>query len=276
MRKTSSGANTYFIYDEAGHLIGEYDNAGDLIQETVWFGGIPVAVLKPNGSGGINHFYIHTDHLNTPRRISRPSDNTIVWRWDSDPFGTSAANEDPDSDTNLFVYSLRFPGQYFDSETGLHYNYYRDYDPQTGRYVESDPIGLNGGLNTYAYAKSDPLSLADPSGLDSRAEPRPCIVCWPFGDPHTRPPEGWLEEEWWEDFKDGAKNIGEAIKDWCTSGDESIMLAEQETLTAAEEEAIRAKNAGKPYDQAAYNRARQKQIKNEKYAKQRNKRKRGA
>lgn len=268
VRKATSGSSTYFAYDEAGHLVGEYDNSGNLIEETVWLGDTPVATLKPNG-GGVNLFYVHTDHLNTPRKISRPSDNVVIWRWDGDPFGTTAANQDPDSDSNLFVYNLRFPGQYLDAETGLHYNYYRDYDPATGRYPQSDPIGLDGGLNTYAYVKSNPLSLTDPSGLDSRAEPAPCVGCWYVP---TRPPGGWYEEDFGEfckDVWDGAKNIGRSILD-------DIMMAEQETLTAAEEEAIRAKNSGKPYDQAAYNRARQKQIKNEKYAKQRNKQKRGA
>lgn len=83
-------------------------------------------MLKPAVGGGIDIFYIHTDHLNTPRRITRPSDDVIVWRWDSDPFGATAANEDPDGDTIVFAYHHRFPGQYFDAETGLHYNYYRD------------------------------------------------------------------------------------------------------------------------------------------------------
>lgn len=164
VKKTTSGSSTYFVYDEAGHLVGEYDNSGNLVQETVWFGDTPVATLRPNG-GGVNLFYIHTDHLNTPRRISKPSDNIVVWRWDSDPFGTSAVNEDPDGNATLFFYNLRFPGQYFDAETGLHYNYFRDYDPATGRYPQSDPIGLNGGLNTYAYLDSDPLSSVDPLGL---------------------------------------------------------------------------------------------------------------
>jgi RHS repeat-associated protein len=165
VKKQSSAATTYFAYDEAGHLLGEYDAAADLIQETVWLGDIPVAVLKPNGGSGISVFYVHTDHLNTPRRITRPSDNAIVWRWGSDPFGATAANEDPDGDTVTFVYQLRFPGQYFDSETGLHYNYFRDYDAVTGRYVQSDPIGLEGGINTYGYVRSNPVSFADPSGL---------------------------------------------------------------------------------------------------------------
>jgi RHS repeat-associated protein len=162
VKKTTSGSSRYFVYDEAGHLVGEYDNAGNLIQETVWLGDTPVATLRPNG----DHFYVHTDQLNTPRRISRPSDDVVVWRWDSDPFGTTSANEDPDGDSNLFAYGLRFPGQYFDSETGLHYNYMRDgYDPGVGRYTQSDPIGLAGGTNTYAYALGNAVQYFDPDGL---------------------------------------------------------------------------------------------------------------
>lgn len=217
VRKTAGGASIYFVYDEAGHLLGEYDNAGTLIQETIWFEDIPVVVLKPNGSGGVNVFYLHTDHLNIPRRISRPSDNVVVWRWDSDPFGTSAANEDPDGDSNLFTYNLRFPGQYLDTETGLHYNYFRDYDPATGRYPQSDPIGLRGGLNTYAYARTNPLSRIDPLGLaDTTDTPwwdRPGIPGLP---PMERPPGGWYEEgwlkDWLKDVADGAQNIW----NWCT------------------------------------------------------------
>jgi RHS repeat-associated protein len=145
-------------------------------------GDIPVATLQPNGTGGVNVFYVHTDHLNTPRRISRPSDNVIVWRWDSDPFGTSAATEDPDGDSNLFAYHLRFPGQYFDAESGVHYNYYRDgYDPAVGRYTQSDPIGLRGGLNTYAYGLGDPISEIDPLGLASRERTAPSPSLFPPG-----------------------------------------------------------------------------------------------
>jgi RHS repeat-associated protein len=112
----------------------------------------------------VDLYYVHTDHLNTPRRISRPSDNAILWRWDSDPFGSTAANEDPDGDTVALNYHFRFPGQYLDAESGLSYNYFRDYDPVIGRYIQSDPIGLAGGTDTYAYVANRPTMLTDPTG----------------------------------------------------------------------------------------------------------------
>jgi len=109
-------------------------------------------------------YYIHPDHLNTPRLIA-DSTGTTVWRWDQgEPFGNDVPNNNP-SGAGAFDFPLRFPGQYFDRETNLAYNYFRDYDPGIGRYVESDPIGLNGGINTYAYAKDSPLINKDPKGL---------------------------------------------------------------------------------------------------------------
>lgn len=114
--------------------------------------------------------YIHTDHLGTPREIT-DENNTTLWSWMSDPFGKTAANDDVDGDGQTFEFNLRFAGQYYDVETGLHYNYFRDYDPSTGRYVQSDPIGLAGGLNTYGYVGGNPLYWNDPFGLayfDSR------------------------------------------------------------------------------------------------------------
>ena len=88
-----------------------------------------------------------------------------MWRWDQqEPFGNNPADENP-SGLGVFDLPLRLPGQMYDAETVLHYNYYRDFDPSLGRYVESDPIGLRGGLNTYAYVESDPMNSRDPLGL---------------------------------------------------------------------------------------------------------------
>ena len=88
-----------------------------------------------------------------------------MWKWEnSDPFGANLPNENP-SGLGAFAFNLRFPGQYYDQEMGTHYNYFRDYDPATGRYVQSDPIGLIAGLNTFAYVDGNPISGLDFFGL---------------------------------------------------------------------------------------------------------------
>jgi RHS repeat-associated protein len=155
-----------FAYDTQGHLLGEYDGTGQLIQEIVWFGDLPIAVLKPAvpPGTGIDVFYVHADHLGTPRQLSRPGDNQVLWSWEGEAFGNTPPNPNP-TGQGEFVFNLRFPGQYADTETGLHYNYFRNYDPATGRYIESDPIGLAGGINTYGYVNGDPLKYIDPLGL---------------------------------------------------------------------------------------------------------------
>ncbi len=155
-------AEIFFEYGEQGQLIGEYNLDGSVRQEIIYLGSTstPIAVIKSDVL-----YYIFTDHLSTPRVIT-DINNTTVWSWHSEPFGITAANDDPDQDGTKFTFNHRFAGQYYDSETGLHYNYFRDYDPATGRYPQSDPIGLAGGLNTYAYVGSNPLSYIDPLGLD--------------------------------------------------------------------------------------------------------------
>jgi RHS repeat-associated protein len=164
IEKATSSPTSLYIYDEAGHLLGEYDGSGNLIEETVWLGDIPVATLRPNGSS-VTINYVHTDHLNTPRKVTRSSDNALEWRIDQDPFGTATPNQNPSS-LGTFIYNLRFPGQLYMAETGLNYNYLRDYDPQVGRYVESDRLGLFGGsFSTYSYANDNPVMYIDPFGL---------------------------------------------------------------------------------------------------------------
>lgn len=159
---------SFYVYDGQSNLLGEYDAGGLPVQETIYFGDLPIAVIKPGtGTRPPAIHYIYADHLQTPRVITRASDNTMVWRWDqADPFGLYQPNENP-SGVGVFTYNPRFPGQLFDKETNNHYNYFRDYDPQTGRYIQSDPIGLQGGINTYAYVESNPLSQYDPRGLAS-------------------------------------------------------------------------------------------------------------
>lgn len=118
-------------------------------------------------------YFVHTDHLNTPRLITNQA-GQAVWRWDQgEPFGDSLPNENP-SGLGIFTCNLRLPGQYFDQETGLHYNYFRDYDPGTGRYAQSDPIGLNGrSFSTYGYVNGNPLKYIDSRGLEAELCSRP-------------------------------------------------------------------------------------------------------
>jgi RHS repeat-associated protein len=148
-------------------------------------------------------FYVHADHLGTPRTVTRstvatganaPSSatstspgaiNKAVWRWDSDPFGTSLGNSQPTENPQLitgtqtlqqaasFKQNLRFPGQLADGESAKNYNYFRDYDPSVGRYTTSDPLGLVGGINTFAYVENSPLTRVDPSGLIAIPIPAP-------------------------------------------------------------------------------------------------------
>lgn len=167
--KTVGGVTTVFVYDEQGHLLGEYDGSGNLIEETVWLENLPVATLRPTGAQGnptpTSIYYVHADHLGSPRDVTRPSDNVLMWQWDNvDPFGANAANTNP-AGQGPFVYNLRFPGQYYDAETGTNYNYFRDYDSVIGRYEQSDPIGLRGGANTYGYVGANPIQSSDPTGL---------------------------------------------------------------------------------------------------------------
>lgn len=164
IKKTGPLGTTIFMYDEAGHLLGEYTAAGTMLQETVWLGDLPIATLRPT-SGTAAVYYIHTDQLGTPRKITNNNSAlTLRWRWDPTPFGEGVAEDSPTGLTSV-KYNLRFPGQYFDEESNLNYNYFRDYDPAIGRYLESDPIGLRGGTNTYAYMLGDPIGRVDPTGL---------------------------------------------------------------------------------------------------------------
>jgi RHS repeat-associated protein len=105
------------------------------------------------------------DHLGTSQRLTNAQGET-TWRMVSESFGKTFVDTTlAPTTTGTTTNNLRFPGQYEDVETNTHYNYFRDYDPQTGRYIQSDPIGLKGGLNTYAYVDGMPLTLSDPKGL---------------------------------------------------------------------------------------------------------------
>ncbi len=108
--------------------------------------------------------YLNTDGVGTPR-IGTDVAKNVVWRWDGEAFGETAPTQAVPSGAYPVIVNLRNPGQYADQETGLFYNMARYYNPQAGRYISSDPTGLGGGLNTYAYADSSPLGVSDELGL---------------------------------------------------------------------------------------------------------------
>jgi RHS repeat-associated protein len=167
----TSGANHY-AYDEQGRLIGEYDATGGPIQETVYLGDTPVAVLVSAQVGteyitGV--YYIRADHINAPRVITRSADNLIVWRWDTTAsFGVAQPIESP-AGARVFTSNQRYPGQLFDKETNNHYSYYRDYDPQTGRYIQSDPIGLDPSDSAIRAAAGRTNPIANATGAAAAA-----------------------------------------------------------------------------------------------------------
>ncbi len=187
--RTWAAANDdrYSMYGEEGQWLGEYDSTGAPRQQIVWFNGLPVAVLTGSGTAQKVHS-IEADALGTPRVVVDPTrgpDGTAIWRWDltGEAFGNTPPNEDPDGDGTPFVFDMRFPGQRYDAATGLSYNYFRDYEPGTGRYVESDPIGLMGGVSTYGHVGGKPLNFIDPSGL---------AVAIPYSPPVPGIPWGWV------------------------------------------------------------------------------------
>ncbi len=157
--------NRYYFYDEAGHLLGEYLANGTRVQEYVWLDDQLVAVLSDHDAS--TYQFVETDHLGTPRAVIHPVENNIVWRWNltNTAFGEHTATNNPDGDAVTYTFNLRYPGQYYDAESTLHYNYFRDYEASTGRYVQSDPIGLAAGMSTYGYVSNRPLTLTDPRGL---------------------------------------------------------------------------------------------------------------
>ena len=156
---------THFIYDASGNLLAEHDGvSGAVLREVIWLppqeqtsSALPLAWVDAAASGA-PLYTVHADHLGTPQKLTDQA-GAIAWDGVFAPFGETHAI------TGTLAQNLRFPGQYADSESGLSYNWHRHYDPVLGRYLQSDPIGLAGGINTYAYVDGNPLRWIDPWGL---------------------------------------------------------------------------------------------------------------
>jgi RHS repeat-associated protein len=165
--------HTLFTYLPDGKLLGEtVFRSGVLVEQRdyVWMGDTPVAMHAHTvefwGGGTADEtYYLHVDHLNAPERATNAA-GELVWSFEkffNSPFGEGYVSNW--NSGTIAPINLRLPGQYFDAETHTtHYNYYRQYWPFAGGYVQSDPIGLEGGLNPYRYAEGNPLRYTDPTG----------------------------------------------------------------------------------------------------------------
>jgi len=155
--KKVAGTTTHYVYGLNGLLYGECDNAGALIREYVYLNDVPLAQIDAGAPEVLT--YLHPDHLGTPR-FGTNTGGTQVWAWAGDAFGVGTP-------TGSATVNIRMPGQYVDAESGLFYNWNRYYNPNIGRYISSDPIGIDGGLNTFLYAEANPVMYMDPEGLYS-------------------------------------------------------------------------------------------------------------
>ncbi len=180
-----------YVYAEDGSLLAEYGEGGAATSgsaQYLWLptsnGPMPIAAVIKGQT-----YAVHSDHLNTPRKLTQ-ADGQVVWQWAYSAFGdeqpttaakrfTSEMTTPNHGSTSIadVTFNLRYPGQYFDKETNLHYNYFRTYAPDMGRYTQGDPIGLEGGWNRFGYVGGNPLRYADPKGLQvATPVPHPLLL----------------------------------------------------------------------------------------------------
>jgi RHS repeat-associated protein len=182
---TSPAATTHYVWDSFGHIIAE--TSGAFTREYIWLGDTPLAINE-----GATLSYVHPDHLDRPVAMTTSGGQAVAWSAKYDPFGNVVTT------TNPTAMPLRFPGQVFQIEDGLSYNWHRNYDPTLGRYSQADPLGFVDGPGVYNYAGGNPAMKVDPKGRMkvgpmSTPEKKLPNSCMPSNEPsELRPiPAGW-------------------------------------------------------------------------------------
>jgi len=159
-RKMSSTGSINYVYAPDGRLLAESGlsatQTGGLDTIYIWLDGQVIGVIRGNKLN-----FVHSDHLGRPEILTN-TNKAVVWKAQTSSYDSSMVQ------SNIGQFNIGFPGQYYDTESGLWYNWNRYYDASLGRYTQSDPIGLAGGLNTYAYVENDPINSIDENGLNRR------------------------------------------------------------------------------------------------------------
>jgi RHS repeat-associated protein len=209
-RLARSGVNAaLYQYDLSGRLLEETDGQASPQADYIYLGDQPIASVAPLSG---NVYFLHNDRLGTPQ-VATDVNQTIQWTASYQPFGSTSTG------IGLIAQDLRLPGQEFDSATGWNHNGFRDYAPGLGRYLQSDPIGLIGGINTYAYVGGNPISRTDPFGLQA-------VEVDPYDELFDRENDDWYEyySDWLDAVSDTANTNSSdtcSIVTLTTSGDNS-------------------------------------------------------